>query len=367
MKCKYCGENAGFLKTYHQECKKAAETGKQYIRDCIDYIYTNRNCMNISEVIAETVKRYRIPNKIVPQLLLDCWENKSDEAMSDGIITRDEIKILMQMIHSLDIPHGEISSSKQWKSLQKYGHEAIRQVLSSAFSSHNLTSLLSDLEQIRIDYDFKAQDLAEDVIFCWKKFIDNEYENGIISEETEATAEKIYKLLGFDESYAPEYHQKIVKGAILRDVFNGIVPHRIHLNGNLPIMLQNNEVVIWVFQNVDMYETRVFKHYEGGSSSVSFRIAKGVYLRTGSFRGYPVETKESVYVGNGIFVITNKNLFWLSSDKNIKIQAKKIMTINPSANGITIQKEGVTAKPQLFLIDDAHFAYNLITNLNLLD
>ncbi len=46
MKCKFCDEPAGFFKTEHPECRAEAENGKKYIRECIDCIYTNRDCMN---------------------------------------------------------------------------------------------------------------------------------------------------------------------------------------------------------------------------------------------------------------------------------------------------------------------------------
>lgn len=46
MKCRFCGEPAGFLKREHEECRKAFEYGQKYIRECIDYIYDHRDCMN---------------------------------------------------------------------------------------------------------------------------------------------------------------------------------------------------------------------------------------------------------------------------------------------------------------------------------
>ena len=112
------------------------------------------------------------------------------------------------------------------------------------------------------------------------------------------------------------------------------------------------------------YEQRTRTQYQGGYSGVSVRIAKGVYYRTGGFKGHPVKIEEMKYIGTGIFAITNKHVYFASSSKSFRIQFGKIITMDPYEDGIGLQKDGATAKPQVFKNIDGWFTYNVISNLN---
>jgi hypothetical protein len=42
---------------------------------------------------------------------------------------------------------------------------------------------------------------------------------------------------------------------------------------------------------------------------------------------------------------------------------RKIVSVEPFKDGIGIQRDAMTAKPQIFVLDDGWFAYNLVSNL----
>lgn len=366
MKCKYCGEPAGFFKTIHPECKKAAENGQNYIRECIDYIYAHRDCMNIAEVIDDTVKRYHIPQKIVKPLLLECWNAKVVDALADGVVSDDEIKILREMLLPFGISRKEIEECEEGKKLLAYGQTSIRRILNQAMQTRSLATMNADVSNVATAYGFDQATVKHNVIACWKEFLDDSFNDGILDEDIEQLLTRVSDLFDFDEHDIGEYHEKIVKGAVLRDVLNGITRCRLNITNQTPIMLQKNEVILWLFNNTAAYEDKTRRYYTGGSAGVSFRVAKGVYLRTGAFKGYPVETTETVCLGHfGCFIVTNKHVFWISSAKSIKIPVKKIISVMPCSNGVIIQKDGVTAKSQTFVTSDPWFTYNLISNLNL--
>jgi len=68
-------------------------------------------------------------------------------------------------------------------------------------------------------------------------------------------------------------------------------------------------------------------------------------------------------LGTGILAITNISLYFGSTTKTVKIPYKKLISITPYSDGIGIQKDGVSSKPQIFKEIDGWFAYNLISNL----
>ena len=70
-----------------------------------------------------------------------------------------------------------------------------------------------------------------------------------------------------------------------------------------------------------------------------------------------------VNYGSGIMAFTNKHLYFESPSKTFRTAAKKIVSITPYDDGIGVQKDGVTAKPQIFETGDGWFTYNLAQNL----
>lgn len=368
MKCRFCGEPAGFMKTQHQECAEAFEKGKQYIRECIDHIYQQRDCMNIGDVVRHTVKRYHIPGNILKSLLAECWRNKAAEAMADGVVSEDEISILGRMIAALGIDSREAWQSDEGKKLAEHGRQNIRTMVYNAMKSGNMEGLAAQLDHAADLYGFPLYAATESAVDAWKTYIGKALDDGIISPEEERAIETVSAELGILPGDHPEEFRKVTQGAILRDVLNGVTFSRVSLTGDIPVILQKKEVVLWIFNHTELYEERTRRHYTGSSAGVSIRVARGVYVRSGSFKGYPVETTEAVYLGSGALLVTNENLFWVPpASKVIKIPVKKIIAITPASDGIIIQKDGVTAKPQYFRTNDAWFSYNLISNLNILE
>lgn len=366
MKCIFCGKSAGLFKKEHPECRAVAEQVKRYLRECIDSVYANRNCMNISEVIAETTSQYHIPQGMIDKLFIECWNAKVLAAFEDGMLEADELKILREMLTALDIDPQTVAASPQWKMLMAHGKSAVMGAIDSAVKSKDLSALGKKIAAIADAYGFNDQNIKSFALEAWRNILDKAFEDGVLSRDEERMLNESARVLGLAESDIRQYNTKIVKGAILREVLEGITPHRLTVTNHLPVMLQNQESVIWLSNGVAAYENKTSRHYVGGSTGFSVRVASGVYLRSGAFRGDPVETTETVSLGKGSLIITNKNVFWVSPQRSIKIPVKKIVAVMPCSDGLILQKDGVTAKPLILIPDDPWFICNLVSNLNLL-
>ena len=366
MKCIFCGKSAGFLKREHPECRALAETAKKYLRECIDYIYTNRDCMNIAEVISDTITRYHIPPKMADALFMECWNAKVMSAFEDGIIEPDEIKILKEMLGPLNIKPGKLSRSPQWKRLMNYGRHHVSVIIDEAISSRDLSNLNERISAIADLYGFGKEAVKPYALESWKRFLDKAFDDGVLDEDEENLLEELADIFDFTEADIGPYNVKMVKGAILREVMEGIVPKRLTITNQLPVLLQSGESVIWVYNDVPAYEDKIRRDYVGSSTGFSVRVARGVYLRSGAFRGRPVETTETIKIGSGSLIITNKNIFWISPRRSIKIPVRKLISATPCSNGVILQKDGATAKPLMLILEDPWFTCNLISNLNLL-
>lgn len=365
MKCKFCGKSAGFFKKEHAECREAYENGKKYIKECIDYIYAERDCMNIREVVENSMIQYNIPKAEVTQIVFDTWNNKVIEALSDDIVTVDEVSILRSIIEQLEISKEELSKSKAWRNLLHRGEQEVANLIKLAVKNKSFDNINERLRPICYNYGFSEKVLKRMILTNLDNLLDEILEDGVISIEEEDFIERFIDFFGFSEEEVISQSEKIIKGLILRDVLSGIIPERINIT-DLPFILQKNEKVIWAYPEVECYQDKKRKIYKGRSAGVSIKVMQGVYLRSGSIQGEPVEYTENLYLGAGGLFITTKHLFWISAEKSLKIPVNKIISIFPLKNGIVIQKDGVNALPLTFLIDDSCFLYNLLSNINLL-
>ena len=343
MKCIFCGKSAGLIKREHPECRALAEEGKKYLRECIDYIYNNRDCMNISEVVSGTIAKYNIPHEMANDFLLECWNDKVLVAFEDRIIDYDEIKILKEMLVELNIYRNQLESSEQWKRLKQYGKTFVFHIIETAVQNKDFSQLQKHIDWIADLYEFDNETIQQFAFEYWKHFSDKALKNGILAECDEYLINHLTVLFNFDLSKDGYYQQniKIVKGALLRDVTNGVIPHRIaNLNDfEIPIAFHKNETVIWPVKGlVTAYEEVI--HHKNGIESVEKRT-----------------------LGKGILIVTNRNIYWTNTLQNRVIQANKISTIIPYSDGITIIKNGVTARPLTLELDDPDFYYKLFLNL----
>lgn len=365
MKCRFCGKQAGFFKKEHIECRNAYENGKKYIKECIEYIYAERDCMNIREVVKNSTTQYNISVEEVKKIIFEAWNNMVIEALSDDIIEFDEVAILRGMIEQLDISKEELSKSEAWRNLLYKGEKEITDVIKHMVKNMNFDNVNEKLKSICFNYGFSNDVLKKMILINLDKLLDDIFEDGIISVEEEEFIEKFIEFFGFEQDEIVSQSEKIIKGLILRDVLSGTVPSRVSID-DIPIILQKNESIIWAYPCVACYQDKKRKYYQGGSSGVSVKVMQGVYLRSGAIKGHPVEYTENVYLGDGGLFITNKHLFWISADKSIKIPVKKIISVLPVDDGIVIQKDGATALPLTFLVNDSWFLCNLLSNINLL-
>jgi hypothetical protein len=204
------------------------------------------------------------------------------------------------------------------------------------------------------------------MLLAWEQAVDRFLEDGVLdaNEESRLAECKRYFLLNDTDLDRNGYLTRTVKAAVLRDLLEGKAPSRVNVDGGVALNLQKNEKIIWAFPNTEYLEDKTRRHYVGRSSGVSVRIAKGVYYRTSTFKGHPVEYTERVSLGRGLLVLTTKHLFFHGPAKSFRIAYPKIVSFEPYSNGIGITKDGANAKMQTFINGDGWFTYNVLANIN---
>lgn len=76
----------------------------------------------------------------------------------------------------------------------------------------------------------------------------------------------------------------------------------------------------------------------GSGGGVSVKVAKGLYLRSGNFGSRRIY-KEVVEKYHGKFIVTNKRLVFLNSDKGFEIPYPKLTSVYSSGDTLNIQSQ----------------------------
>ncbi len=229
---------------------------------------------------------------------------------------------------------------------EKIGVEDYNKLKQVAIDGYvNLSFELSQLLSIKID-----EFLEDDVL-------------SVIEESAIAHFTNQFKLDDCDYFNRLKLKEKVVRASILRVLFNqDVLRSRITVTDSLPFKFLKNEFLVYLDMGVEYFEKRINTTYKGGSDGVSIKITKGVYYRKSSFRGHAVKTLKTVPIGKGILAITDKHIYFSSTNKNFRIRYDRIVSITPYDNGIGVEKDGVSSKPLIFKNLDGWFYYNFIKN-----
>ncbi|BCD67338.1 hypothetical protein NitYY0918_C0222 [Nitratiruptor sp. YY09-18] len=189
-------------------------------------------------------------------------------------------------------------------------------------------------------------------------YIQEALNDGLLDEKEECTIMTLSQNYNIDlENIEDLQKAKILYSIIVKNEIPDV-----EVRGNIPVLLENNETILYAENGVALIKEVTKTKYVGGSDGFSIRIAKGLYYRKSAFKGERVKVSSQEVVDAGTLIISSKNIFFVGENQKIKIPIKRIITSEPFENGLTIQKSG-RAKPLTFYGLDSWFAHNLIINL----
>lgn len=240
----------------------------------------------------------------------------------------------------------------------------VPEVIAQAILSNSSEGLEKDLQAMQ-DQGFVGDEQMEELAFeGFGRAVDHLLDDHVLTlEEEEALEQALAALpvreenLGLSDSV-----KRMVRASVLRNLAAG-EPFTHKFNGDgLPFLFQKSEELIWAFSGVTYFENRTRTEYVGGSHGVSVRITKGVYYRTGRFKGERVQTEELHELGTGFLALTTKHIYFHSSQRAFKVPYRKIVSLETFEDGIRVQRDGTTTRPQVFQGVDGWFCSNVISN-----
>ena len=255
---------------------------------------------------------------------------------------------------------------KECETAHVEGMAKLTKTIALAFQT---TALPEDLPQVlqRISdtaFISKAAERSQ-LIVGWAQALELMMEHGVPSESQEQRLSEFREQFGLtqDDLNQSGAYERMVRACVLREVMHGQISKRCNVQGQIPVNLQKGEQAVWAFPRTQYLEDRTRREYVGRSSGVSVRIAKGVYLRSGAFRGQPVDRTVRQHVDSGTMLVTDRNLYFAGPQKSLRVPYAKVVSFQPYSDGLGIVRDAATAKPQVFVTGDGWFTYNLVSNL----
>ena len=120
-----------------------------------------------------------------------------------------------------------------------------------------------------------------------------------------------------------------------------------HLNMGYPLvkytglLLRPHEFMVSSFFPAPFY--RPHPRMRFSRFSITFRLAKGVWLRTGGSRGRPVREKVREFT-KGDLIITNERIVFLAPANGFEIKIKKLLSCQPIATDALVLQAGNVTK-----------------------
>lgn len=189
-------------------------------------------------------------------------------------------------------------------------------------------------------------------------------EDGVLSKLEEDHLLSAAEALGLEGEYLGKHRHagRFVGAGVIRRVTEGEDWERPWDIRELGLILGANEQLLWVNYGLTLHEPRTSRTYVGASSGISLRVARGVYYRIGQFRGHPIDRTEVEEVAKGTLALTNQHVYFLSPNKGFKVAYRRVIAVMPFEDGIGLQRDGVSAKPQYIHGGDGWVLYNLVMN-----
>ena len=127
----------------------------------------------------------------------------------------------------------------------------------------------------------------------------------------------------------------------------GIVPD-LNIDISVPFRLLKNERLILAIEDVGYAEVRTKREFHGRSAGASFRVMKGVSIRTAGSRGTPIERDVLTDRGSGNFAVSTKHVFF-HGERSFRIPLNKIVSVQSTTSGeVELVRDRASAQPEYF-------------------
>jgi hypothetical protein len=269
-KCFYCGQPAGFLRRYHDECEKRHQTAVLSIPGFFNKLMNNPiSGKRFSELLQAAATASFLRSDELKSLCVSGINNIIDSILQERAVKSSELKRIIEFADSLEL---------------------------------------------------------------------------IFSDG-----------LGLDE--------RLIKMGIVSDLYEGKLSDSVVIVGPMPIELGLGEAFLWIFNDVRSYQMPV-KTINTDLPINLVNPADAHYFNLAAVAKNHAPVARLGGEARGDLVLTNRNIYFLQSETSkLRIPISRITSLKPYAEGLLVGWKPHELQSQLYLLDDAWFAANVIARL----
>ena len=365
-RCRYCGENAGFLRSQHGECGERHDEGVRRMTDLVAEAATasdfSRDALVRSlESIADVA---RADAGTVDAAISGGWSLAVEDAMSDGVLSEAEETRLKEFRDAL-LAAGDRRVAEAARIMRHGAVERLENEASTAALADAGGERLHELDRSLSASGLGNEDIRALLVVSWESAVEAALDDHVLTVEEESALARYLDHHGLSVADVNDdgAHTKVAQASVIRDISEGKLPDRENLRGRVPFNLMKSETLAWVMDGVRYYETVTRRERRGSSHAVSVRVARGLYYSPRTFSSRSVEREETLHRDTGLLGFTTKHLYFAGSRQRFRVRYDRIVTFEPYSDGLGIMRDAQTAKPQTFVTGDGWFAYNLAVSL----
>ena len=264
-----------------------------------------------------------------------------------------ERKILNHIIDILGL-----SKEETYRIINEYTSEKYEKYLRNIFNNGEDISAPSE-ETKKLQKDLEISDDKEYEIYYKvvsegaQKILDDILKDERLSPEEDKKFNEMLVKYNIDAKYDDETQRRMELYRYYWQIENETIPI-IESDINLP-KTEN----LYFVSTVEWYENRTqTKTIRYSGPVISFRIAKGIYWRSGNLRAEKVSEDVLKHIDSGNMYITNKRIIFIGTKGSKNIKLEKILDMIPYNNGLNIIKD--TGKPVFLEIDEDSYVASMI-------
>ncbi len=348
--CRYCSNKAGVLARDHPECRRTFDAGwNRMVELAAEAARSHRfDEKSLRLSMAEIARNSYRDGATVNEALEEGWKRGVGHARADGIITKDEESKLREFRDRLSLADSG-ADRQATAQLDKASRDRLTlDARLGAVAVENPESHLADLAQSLRDSKLPQGQQTAILIRAWEAVVEGALEDGLITLDEENALNRYMDHFNLTQAQMDQNGvlTQVAKAAVIRDIAEGIVPHRQNITGRVPFNLVKSEKLVWVTQEADHLEVVTRRKRRGSSHGLSIRAARGVYYRHGTCRSRSVKWEETVHQDTGLLRFTTKQIYFSGAKKKFRVRYDRIVDFEPFADGFGLMRDAQTAKPQ---------------------
>lgn len=223
----------------------------------------------------------------------------------------------------------KVGAVKQDLSNKKDFKQRLIEVCSDGKITESELALINSLAE---EYNIEEEDFKKVNSAAYEAAFKAIISDGVITDQEEIDIIETQQILMVTDQQIPKQLAVLRQHRELRNIQKGILPSV----NSFGLILQGDEQVHFRAR-ADLLEERVVsRKYQGGSSGVNIRVAKGVSFKVGQHKGRSISEKGVVTVDEGDFYVTSKRLVYKGGKKNFTLNFSQLVGYEVFKGGIDI-------------------------------